>query len=57
MTQLASYISNVFNLQLDVGNLSQAFCDIKLRDDPTPGMAELEESLLKRMKREKMKKE
>ncbi|MCD8174161.1 MAG: RteC domain-containing protein [Alistipes sp.] len=55
LTQLASYISNVFNVQLDVGNLSRAFCDMKLRNDPAPGLGELEEALLKRMKRTKKK--
>lgn len=35
LTQLAAYIANVFNIRLDT-NLSRTFCDMKLRNNPTP---------------------
>ena len=55
LTQLAGYISNVFNTRIDA-NLSRAFCDMKIRNNPTPGLDELKEALLERMQQWKKKK-
>ena len=48
LTQLASYISNAFNVHLDM-NLSRTFCDMKIRNNPTPWLEKAKEALLKRM--------
>lgn len=48
LTQLASYISNAFNVHLDM-NLSRTFCDMKIRNNPTPWLDKATEALLKRM--------
>ena len=48
LTQLASYISNAFNVHLDM-NLSRTFCDMKIRNNPTPWLDKAKEALLKRM--------
>lgn len=49
LTQLAAYISNVFNIQLDT-NLSRTFCDMKLRNNPTPWIDKAKQALLQRMR-------
>ena len=46
LTQLASYISNAFNVHLDM-NLSRTFCDMKIRNNPTPWLDKAKEALLK----------
>ena len=59
LTQLASYISNAFNVHLDM-NLSRTFCDMKIRNNPTPWLDKAKEALLKRMqtwKRNKKKRQ
>lgn len=48
LTQLAAYIANVFNTQLDT-NLSRTFCDMKLRNNPTPWIDKAKQALLQRM--------
>lgn len=48
LTQVASYFENVFNVRLD-SNLSRAFSDMKIRNNPTQGLDGLKEALLKRM--------
>lgn len=48
LTQLAAYIANVFNIQLDT-NLSRTFCDMKLRNNPTPWIDKAKQTLLQRM--------
>ena len=48
LTQLARYISNAFNVHLDM-NLSMTFCDMKIRNNPTPWLDKAKEVLLKRM--------
>ncbi len=55
LAQIASYFANVFNCPLDLSNLSRAFCDMKIRNDPTPALDAGKEALLKRMKRDKKK--
>lgn len=49
LTQLATYIANVFNTQLDT-NLSRTFCDMKLRNNPTPWIDKAKQALLQRMR-------
>ena len=49
LTQLAAYITNVFNIQLDT-NLSRTFCDMKLRNNPTPWIDKAKQALLQRMR-------
>lgn len=49
LTQLAAYIANVFNTQLDT-NLSRTFCDMKLRNNPTPCIDKAKQALLQRMR-------
>ena len=49
LTQLAAYIANVFNTQLDT-NLSRTFCDMKLRNNPTPWIDKAKQALLQRMR-------
>lgn len=49
LTQLAAYIANVFNIQLDT-NLSRTFCDMKLRNNPTPWLDKAKQALLQRMR-------
>lgn len=49
LTQLAVYIANVFNIQLDT-NLSRTFCDMKLRNNPTPWIDKAKQALLQRMR-------
>ena len=48
LTQVASYFENVFNIKLD-SNLSRACSDMKTRQNPTQGLDELKEKLLKRV--------
>ena len=48
LTQLAAYIANVFNIQLDT-NLSRTFCDMKLRNNPIPWIDKAKQALLQRM--------
>ncbi len=50
LTQLYSYIQNVFNIQLD-SNLSRSFSELKLRVSPTPFLDKLKNALLRRMGR------
>jgi hypothetical protein len=50
LTQLYSYIQNVFNIQLD-SNLSRSFSELKLRLSPTPFLDKLKDALLRRMGR------
>lgn len=49
LSQLAAYIAKVFNIQLDT-NLSRTFCDMKLRNNPTPWIDEAKQALLQRMR-------
>lgn len=49
LTQLAAYIANVFNIHLDT-NLSRTFCDMKLRNNPTPWIDKAKQALLQRMR-------
>ena len=49
LSQLAAYIANVFNIQLDT-NLSRTFCDMKLRNNPTPCIDKAKQALLQRMR-------
>ena len=49
LSQLAAYIANVFNIQLDT-NLSRTFCDMKLRNNPTPWFDKAKQALLQRMR-------
>lgn len=49
LSQLAVYIANVFNIQLDT-NLSRTFCDMKLRNNPTPWIDKAKQALLQRMR-------
>ncbi len=49
LTQLAAYIANVFNTQLDT-NLSRTFCDMKLHNNPTPWIDKAKQALLQRMR-------
>lgn len=55
LTQLANYLSNVFNIQIDA-NLSRTFCDMKIRNNPTPWLDSLKEALINRMQSWKRKK-
>ena len=48
LTQLAAYIASVFNIHLDA-NLSRTFCDMKLRNNPTPWLDKAKQALLQRM--------
>ena len=48
LTQVASYFENVFNIRLD-SNLSRAFSDMKIRNNPTQGLDGLKEALSERM--------
>ncbi|MDH6310310.1 hypothetical protein M2451_003100 [Dysgonomonas sp. PFB1-18] len=50
LTQLYSYIQNVFNIQLD-SNLSRSFSELKIRVSPTPFLDKLKDTLLRRMGR------
>jgi RteC protein. len=50
LTQLYSYIQNVFNIQLD-SNLSRSFSELKIRLSPTPFLDKLKNALLRRMDR------
>jgi len=50
LTQLYSYIQNVFNIQLD-SNLSRSFGELKIRVSPTPFLDKLKDALLRRMGR------
>ena len=50
LTQLYSYIQNVFNIQLD-SNFSRAFGELKIRLSPTPFLDKLKNALLRRMDR------
>lgn len=49
LSQLAAYIANVFNIQLDT-DLSRTFCDMKLRNNPTPWIDKAKQALLQRMR-------
>ena len=49
LSQLAAYIDNVFNIHLDT-NLSRTFCDMKLRNNPTPWIDKAKQALLQRMR-------
>ncbi|WP_129650431.1 RteC domain-containing protein [Alistipes senegalensis] len=49
LSQLAAYIAKVFNIQLDT-NLSRTFCDMKLRNNPTPWIDKAKQALLQRMR-------
>ncbi len=49
LTQLAAYIASVFNIHLDA-NLSRTFCDMKLRNNPTPWLDKAKQALLQRMR-------
>lgn len=54
LTRLASYIQNVFNIELN-SNISRTFSDMCLRNDPTPFLDSLTDILLEKMKRQKKK--
>ena len=54
LTRLANYIQNVFNIELN-SNFSRTFSDMCLRNDPTPYLDHLTNSLLEKMKRQKKK--
>ena len=49
LTQLAACIASVFNIRLDA-NLSRTFCDMKLRNNPTPWIDKAKQALLQRMR-------
>lgn len=49
LSQLAAYIAKIFNIQLDT-NLSRTFCDMKLRNNPTPWIDKAKQALLQRMR-------
>lgn len=49
LSQLAAYIAKVFNIQLDT-NFSRTFCDMKLRNNPTPWIDKAKQALLQRMR-------
>lgn len=49
LIQLATYVANVFNIQLDT-NLSRTFCDMKLCNNPTPWIDKAKQALLQRMR-------
>lgn len=53
--KLQKGISNVFNVQIDP-NLSRTFCDMKIRNNPTPWIDRAKEELLKRMQTWKRRK-
>lgn len=55
LRQLANYFEQVFNISLD-SNLSRAFSDMKIRNNPTPGIDALKDALLKRMQLSKRNK-
>lgn len=55
LTELANYIANVFNTQID-SNLSRTFCDMKIRNNPTPWIDKAKEALLERMQTWRRKK-
>jgi len=50
LTQLHSYMQNVFNIQVD-GNLSRILDDLKTRNTPTPFIDKIKNALLRRMGR------
>lgn len=50
LTQLYTYIQNIFNIQLDT-NLSRSFGELKIRNTPTPFLDKLKDALLQRMGR------
>jgi hypothetical protein len=50
LTQLHSYMQNVFNIQVD-SNLSRVIDDLKTRNTPTPFMDKMKNALLRRMGR------
>ncbi|RHL07427.1 hypothetical protein DW036_14465 [Bacteroides sp. AF39-11AC] len=50
LTQLHSYIRNVFNIQLD-SNISRTFGGLKIRLSPTSFLDKLKNALLRRMER------
>ncbi len=54
LTELAGYISNVFNVK--IGNFSAAFTEMKIRNNPTPGLDRLKQALLDRMQSWRRKK-
>jgi len=55
LTQLASYIQNVFNIELNP-NIFRSFGDMKIRDNRTPFLDGLKEALLSRMDTSRRKK-
>lgn len=55
LTQITKYFSTVFNVDLDP-NISRAFTDMKIRNNPTSGLEGLIEGLKKRMESWKRKK-
>lgn len=55
LTQVNKYFSTVFNVDLDP-NISRAFTDMKIRNNPTSGLEELVEVLKKRMEQWKRNK-
>lgn len=55
LMQLAHYITNVFNVKMDM-NPFRTFSDMKIRNNPTPWIDSLKEALLKRMQQWKRNK-
>lgn len=54
LTQLANQIQKVFHIEVN-SNLSRTFSDLSLRNNPTPYLDSLTDSLLEKMKRPKRK--
>ena len=55
LTQLANYLFNVFNISQD-HSMSRTFCDMKIRNNPTPFLDSLKKVLLERMQQWKRRK-
>lgn len=55
LTRLANYFQRVFNIEVN-SNLSRTFSDMSLRNDPTPFLDSLTDTLLEKMQRPKRKK-
>ncbi len=55
LTRLSSYFQKVFNIEVG-SNMSRTFSDLSLRNNPTPFLDSLTDSLLEKMQRPKRKK-
>ena len=54
LTRLANYFQKVFNIEVNT-NMSRTFSDMSLRNNPTPFLDSLTDSLLEKMQRPKRK--